>query len=92
MPNLAPLSVFLVKKGGTGDRVLFRYPYSEPPRKSEDNVDPKRNPYAVKYLPEDMSYLGQLSDADQQKLGLEQENVVLFPSEILSNLFSAHPK
>ena len=27
---LAPLALFLVKRGGNGDRVLFRYPYAEP--------------------------------------------------------------
>ncbi len=28
--SLAPISIFLVRGGGTGDRVLFRYPYAEP--------------------------------------------------------------
>ena len=27
---LAPLALFLVKRGGNGDRVIFRYPYAEP--------------------------------------------------------------
>ena len=28
--SLNPVSIFLAKKGGGGDRVLFRYPYSAP--------------------------------------------------------------
>ena len=28
--TLNPVAIFLAKKGGGGDRVLFRYPYSAP--------------------------------------------------------------
>ena len=28
--TLSPVCIFLAKKGGGGDRVLFRYPYSAP--------------------------------------------------------------
>ena len=27
---LAPLSVFLARRGGSGDRILFRYPFADP--------------------------------------------------------------
>ena len=27
---LAPLCVFLVRRGGSGDRILFRYPFADP--------------------------------------------------------------
>ena len=35
---LSPLAIFLVKRGGNGDRVLFRYPYLEPIKKMPANT------------------------------------------------------
>lgn len=32
---LSPLAIFLVKRGGNGDRVLFRYPFLEPIKKKK---------------------------------------------------------
>ena len=42
--NLQPLSIFLVKKGQGGDRLLFRYPYKvAPPKKPSHNLEPVLN-------------------------------------------------
>ena len=39
--NFQPLSIFLVKKGQGGDRLLFRYPYKvAPPKKPSHNLEP----------------------------------------------------
>lgn len=61
--TLNPVAIFLAKKGGGGDRVLFRYPYSVPNVKRSiidgrkesatdkglTTVNPRRrrNPYAL---------------------------------------------
>lgn len=45
---LSPLAIFLVKRGGNGDRVLFRYPYLEPIKKKPANPTPEANGAAAK--------------------------------------------
>ena len=62
--TLNPVAIFLAKKGGGGDRVLFRYPYSVPNVKrnmearkesatdktaSIVNTRRRRNPYALSH-------------------------------------------
>ena len=63
--TLNPVAIFLAKKGGGGDRVLFRYPYSVPNVKrniidgrKESATDKgltivnprrRRNPYALSH-------------------------------------------
>ena len=63
--TLNPVAIFLAKKGGGGDRVLFRYPYSVPNVKrniidgrkesatdkglSMVNPRRRRNPYALSH-------------------------------------------
>ena len=62
--TLNPVAIFLAKKGGGGDRVLFRYPYSVPNHKrnievrkesatdktaSTVNSRRRRNPYALSH-------------------------------------------
>ena len=42
-----PVSIFLAKKGGGGDRVLFRYPYSAP-NVNRTVVETRRNSGASK--------------------------------------------
>ena len=85
MHHLEPLSIFLVKKGGAGDRVLLRYPYSEPPKTNEELLD-FFNPYALQDLPED---LANLQTSDQELGRLNEKNLIKFPSKVLSNLFAA---
>ena len=42
--NFQPLSIFLVKKGQGGDRLLFRYPYKvAPPKKPAHHSEPALN-------------------------------------------------
>ena len=42
--NLQPLSIFLVKNGQGGDRVLFRYPYKvSAPKKTNKGLDESKN-------------------------------------------------
>ena len=59
--HLEPLGVFLVRKGGTGDRILFRYPYGAPPvkRQDDDKADPDRNHFAIQELPESIALYSQ---------------------------------
>ena len=37
--NFQPLSIFLVKKGQGGDRLLFRYPYKVAPPKKPSSLN-----------------------------------------------------
>ena len=86
--HLEPLSIFLSKKGGGGDRLLFRYPYSEPAKKNrgEDaKRGPERNPYALQLLAEELAVVGAAA-ADQDRL--TERNIVAYPSKHLSNLVS----
>ncbi len=92
--HLEPLSVFLVKKGGSGDRLLFRYPYSEPAKKKKKNREGggsgtlnggteddliEKNPYAA-VVAEDIGVRGDEGDR------LTDRNLINYPSKHLSNL------
>lgn len=95
-----PISIFLIKKGGGGDRLLFRYPYSVPPRKREPPVHslpnvvmPERNLYAMTpamYGQDGYSGpklpAGVLSPSER----LNADILPTFSSKVLSNIFGVH--
>lgn len=79
---MSPLSIFLVKRGGSGDRILFRYPYSDQPRaKEKTGQSDQDNPYAI--IPEDL-YSVERDDQDR----LDASSLITFPNKELSNLFA----
>eukprot|EP00095_Tigriopus_kingsejongensis_P000669 maker-scaffold340_size202118-snap-gene-0.20 protein:Tk00669 transcript:maker-scaffold340_size202118-snap-gene-0.20-mRNA-1 annotation:"conserved hypothetical protein" len=79
---LSPLSIFLVKLGGNGDRILFRYPYSDMPRtKEKSEKTTAENRFAI--IPVD-HYAVEQANQDL----LDATSLISFPNKELSNLFS----
>ncbi|XP_040581661.1 GATOR1 complex protein NPRL3 [Lepeophtheirus salmonis] len=84
MDDLSPLSIILVKKGGGGDRILFRYPYScKKYLPTSHYIKKPMNQYFTK-LEKESSFI---SNKD-----LTWENLADFPSSVLSNLFAVNPE
>ena len=100
--DIDPVSIFLVKKGGGGDRLLFRYPYSVPQRKNkpiasgtsnlqqQQQQQQQRNPYALtpQMLAREVS---PSAKSNKTQDTLKAETLPAFSSKVLSNLFAAHP-
>lgn len=83
--HVEPLAILLVKRGGSGDRILFRYPYSEPTPDHEESPVPNENPYAISDDPDDSSSV-------TEEVRLNEKNFLSFPSKILSHLCAVHPQ
>lgn len=85
---LAPLSVFLVRRGGTGDRVLFRYPFAEPKTAAGVEDDPADaedfNPFVLRDVVDDVDE----GDQEQAERTLSEDNLISFSSKVLSSLFA----
>ncbi|XP_061182292.1 GATOR1 complex protein NPRL3-like [Saccostrea echinata] len=81
--NTDPLAVVLITSGTRGDRLLFRYPNSEPVNRGVLAKSKGSNPYAIK-ITEDI-----LSNKEPATSCIRDNTLVGFSDSILANLLAA---
>ena len=101
-----PIGIFLVKTGGTGDRVLFRYPYEEKSKKKKrkqqhtnpDLPKPEEDPIVD---PEDLEVCATpvqpepVNPIPKNRGGEEilcDLNLEKFPDDVLASIFAKKPE
>lgn len=88
MSEADPLGIFLVKSGSKGDRLVFRYPYTQEDKRNICNKKTSKNPYSVIIEgKDDLCCSRKESSRDCSESGL-----LGFDDKVLSNLFAVKPE